>query len=312
MKHVPSIGLMVASLCLLGQAAADEQQVLAKPPQGATPPPGPLVAPPILVKVVEMPDAKPAPPPEPEPAKASLDDLKGGKLIEYGFTIGGSYAFHVPAQWTDFTQKDVTSSFMPYVVVYPGMIAGGEETRAYCAASWAFTPRDGAQKIADRHAVERTRMRLKKEQKEKLKDANAPGPPDGAGPGGSDKQPAADPDPTDSEVEKETGWMPGRAAVCARRLIGIYLGKPLDIKPTIGPNVGLKDATPGATSVFSAGFAWSPNIAFSLLAGVSLWRFTAETSNMDAAMTSTKENRSFWTYTFGIGSNLDIVGALFK
>jgi hypothetical protein len=243
----------------------------------------------VSVEIVKMPSS-----PEP-PTTASLDALKSGKLIAHGISIGAGYSFHIPIKsWTQYKAQDVNSSVMPYLVFYPGMfsakwLAGflwgsGPETRAYCAATWNLLSDEEAQEIADKLATARAQKAA----------------------GGKTLTP--------EEIQKATGWKPGGgAAFCGFRRIGIYLGKPGGINPTIRPNAGLSDATPSASSVFSTGLAWSPNIGVSLVGGMSLWRFPADPpSSTGTASALLSENRSFWTVTLAVGGNTDIVSALFK
>jgi hypothetical protein len=222
---------------------------------------------------------------ESAPAKppVSLEALKGGTLIRYGVSLGGAYALHIPARWTDFTAEDSNSSFMPYIALYPFMYfpKSGAETRAYCSAAWMLTRREDAQTIADDHAILRA---------------------------GYSKAEADLSEEERQDIERSSRWDLDDPPYCWYRLIGIYVGKPLAISPTIKPAAPLKDATPTSASIASFGLAWSPNTAFSLMAGLTLWRFSTDMTTDSSA----NENRSYWTYTFGIGGNLDIIGSLVK
>ncbi|WP_147447311.1 hypothetical protein [Corallococcus sp. CA054B] len=273
--------LAVSSFSTLATSQELQRDLAASPgttvaEQVASPEPNPT---PISVKVVELPTTPP------QPTTLTIDNLKSGKLIEYGFSIGAGYAVHVPLKGlTEYAAQDTTSSFMPYVVGYPFLFLAksGPETRAYCAAVWSLSSRDVARARADRMAKDRTKKELEREQV------------------------------SDDEVAEETGWRLGGDAVCGYRLIGVYLGKPSSISPTIRPDTNLTDGTPSATSIISTGLAYSPNIAISILGGMSLWRFSADPASIPNTDVPPNRNRSFWTFTLALGGNTDVFSALLK
>ena len=197
MKHVMPIAALTIGLCFSGRASAQGEAltppVAQTPPEKSLPESFPSV---VSVKVLEGPPEKTAP-----PAAYSLDNLKSGKLMEHGFSLGGAYAVHVPAKLTTFAARDINSSFMPYVVVYPLMylFGSGEETRAYCAALWGLSPRADAQKIADQHAIERAREKKRQDENNENADVSDMGPDVDA----KMRRPAEN-----NAVYKATSWMP--------------------------------------------------------------------------------------------------------
>jgi hypothetical protein len=298
------------------------------PPAGSVPPLAtslpaatpPAARAPIDVNVLKM-------PPSPPGAVVSADAIKGGNLVKYGFSLGASYMAHLPVQWTEHYATDVNASYMPYVAFYPFMWgpSSGQETRAYCSAYWNFKGRVGAQEAADQlarnHAIE---LEIEAETEEKNKNE-----PDYSKWKSltKDKKEAieakinADFESGNPERIRElTGWEVGSPPYCMARLLGVYVGKPGSISPTIQRTRGDGIAVPNdpickneascslgvrsASSIISFGLIFSPNVALSALAGFSFWRF--------ADNKTVNENNSAWTVSVGLGGNLDIFSALFK
>jgi hypothetical protein len=241
--------------------------------------------PPQKVEVVNFPPTPPTPP-------VSLDNIKGGKLVQYGFSLGASYALQIQLPVHRFRAVDTNNSFMPYLALYPGMaLAQSKEVKAYCSASWTFSPPPEAKAIAEKSVAQKyglnddTRGKLVAET---LTEQEA------------------------KAVDKMVGFAWGKQGDptpdCKVRMIGIYVGKPSKTSAVVhqdGPekSFGVRDMN----SIISAGIVWSPNIAFSGLLGVSWWR----TSNGGATGVPS-DNLSVFTLTVGLGGNLDIFSALFK
>lgn len=296
----PASSFALAGLLTLPAGAIAQISPPAEGAAGAAP-----AASEVKVRILELP-ASPT-----EGTKFSLDSLKAGKLIGSGFSLGAAYGFHIPAEWPGTKSKasDTSSSLMPYLVFYPGMFfpGSGEETRAYCAADWALEPSVDVQRKADAHAVQRalrdvnpsehgltyavleavTAEQLTTRNPEKRK-------------GLSDLQVTS----LAAAVKEKTGWELGKRPYCRPRLIGLFVGKPAGISPTVRPADDISSGTPAVSSVVSFGAAWSPNIAVSLLAGLTYWTFPSGVAP--------SENRGLWTWTVGVGGNTDILGALIR
>lgn len=269
------------------------------------PPPVPTVAPPaapsILVEITKMPSS-----PASTGVDVNLDQIKGGKLMSYGVSLGAGYAAHMPLGGTTYEAGDINTSLIPYIVFYPFMfIRSGPETRAYCSASWGFATSDDAQRIANNHA----KGRIERIKKNLAKEAHAERILQGI----NRTDTAEEVEKFEKEAKDIVGWDPEDQPYCWWRRFGAYVGKPFSISPTISPKTDLsdesnpqkpvKDATPASSSVYSIGLAYSPNSAVSLFTGATLWR---------SGEISLTRNRSFYTWTIGIGGNVDIFTALFK
>lgn len=166
--------------------------------------------------------------------------------------------------------------FMPYLAVFPAVwMVRGDATRAYCTGRFLKGSREAARKHADDVAEARTKATL----------------------GVSSV--------TDEQILETTGWDKSQQGRCGVfTALGVYLGKPVDTR--MNSKVGSRTEPRDFTSYGSVGLITSPVAWFSAFVGVSFW------SVEDHLSDGTPIARNTRSVTFGLGTNLDVLSALFR
>lgn len=165
-------------------------------------------------------------------------------------------------------------TFMPYVAIFPGAWwVHGDISKAYCTGRFIKGPA-AAKAYADSVADYMTRKKLKKGEDDEI---------------------------TNQQVEAVTRWdkqLDGRCGLFT--WLGVYVGKPssMRINSTFEGNKQPRDFT----SYVSLGLISSPIAYFSAFAGATFWSYED---------TDAKLNRGAITFTFGLGTNLDVLSQFF-
>ena len=151
-------------------------------------------------------------------AKSAVDDLKAGKLIRYGITVGFSFILTGPSAWGtgDTSVHGWTTGWMPYFAMVPAYWLQTTEHAKYCASMYG----DGDSALATTVAYNQSQKRFlaaHPEMQRKLDDAKTP----------------ADKIAVQKEIEDAMSkagdrvyWDPNRGSTCVPNLFGIYVGVP--------------------------------------------------------------------------------------
>lgn len=244
-------------------------------------------------------------------------EAQSQRLMSAGFTLGYALAFATGTPWrTNARMVNAQTTSMPYLLVLPAYWGKPKALRDYCAAAWIggdeYEATRAAMIVARRAAVELVRAvkasiraGLPAEQTyyELL---NVAGSLTNATVIYQHVRNGIEADDTIEAQEHEDRaigqlsqwiWNPSLKASCGWRQLGLWVGKPVDFDGGIRVDSTRQEAT--IKSVFGAGFGYSPNSYFTILAG---WAFT-HLPGVDAPRNSS-------TLVFGVGGNIDALGAL--
>lgn len=285
-----------------------------------------------------------------EVAEERYRDLSTGKFIESGVTGGIALTFQTDLSWSRDNVKQRTSmpSATPYLLLLPAYWAAKPEINKYCAASWS---RDvvAAQDAADKHSLRRAMksfdtlidaVRLGKTITEVSKALKMP---EGTEIStylfelahsliNTKVQPVPPVTPVPLATREAikamlvrqiaievVDWTPGappKARYCLRRkLLGIWVGVPVSKFDARIESHAFEDDGVAATNTkrtvqprVSFGWGIAPNATVTVLLGLTY--STVEVPNAATAMTTASVG--IWSFTAGIGGNLDIINLFRK
>ncbi len=236
-----------------------------------------------------------------ERAEAQLNEAKTTKLIQLGVTAGFAVVgqSNSPGGGTD-GAKQVSFSLttMPYLALVPAYWFIGDYNRTYCSSKFFAGDRVAATKATLERVKQRKRLALPPEEQRNLDSADL------------DVRKKADDDLAKTAM---TVWDPEKDGKCAATYIGLWVGKPLAYNAVVTPATNVASQKLEVNPAASAGFGIFPNAYVAILLGV-----THSSVDIPAQMATAtapvkpEAARSFVTFTFGLGGNLDILGAIFK
>ncbi|MBZ4373801.1 hypothetical protein [Corallococcus sp. AS-1-6] len=237
-------------------------------------------------------------------AEDQLNDARANKLIRYGVTAG----FAVVAQsrspgpaGKDAKQKSLNITTMPYLVLVPAFWFIGDSLATYCASNYIGRDEAAATAAAIERAQARARVAASPDLQRRLNSSEQ-----------EVKQAAND---EIYEMARSKIWDPDPSlkGKCGWTRVGLYLGKPSDydasIQPTaVGPELKRKVNPTG-----SVGVAFVPNAYVTVLLGLTASSYTEPAVlAADGQSEQPESTRRFMNFTFGVGGNLDLLGAIFR
>ena len=270
-----------------------------------------------------------------ESADAKYRDLASGKFIENGITGGLALTLQTPfvGDKADVQQGTaVSTTLTPYLLLVPAYWRQLPETNRFCASHWStdvLRAHEAADQMARQRAAPVTTTLLNYVQagltveQVTAKDLGnleddtynysrtiACEDPTAAGckPKSPSKEELAR--LTDMMAAEMLDWTPGvrpAARQCLIRKFGLWVGFPVNpYKARVSADkFGMKtDVQREINPVVSFGAAFTPNASVSLLAGVTYSRVTLPGEVMNA-----DKDAGLWTFTFGLGGNLDLINA---
>lgn len=244
-------------------------------------------------------------------------EAQSQRLMSAGFTIGYALAIATGTPWkTEARMINAQSTQMPYLLVLPAYWGKPKALRDYCAAAWIggdeYEATRAAMIVARRAANELVlavkasiRAGLPSEQTYyELLDVTG-SLTNATVIYGLVKKGVEAKDTIDAQAYEDRAigqlsqwiWNPSLKASCGWRQLGLWLGKPADFEGGIRIDGTRSQST--ITSVVGLGLGYSPNSYFTILAG---WTFT-HLPDADGARNSS-------TLVFGVGGNIDALGAL--
>jgi hypothetical protein len=238
------------------------------------------------------------------------DDLKSGKLIQFGLTGGVAAAWHLPLSPTTakLTSSDVSA--MPYVALMPFYFRKADVTRAYCAARFfGKGPQEAADIYARKLAFERYKIvksrpahdlvGREKKMNEQLKKL----------PSSADGLSYDDIRFATGDSDGEKGWELGKPAVCWDTSFGLYVGVPTAFDTDT--KLGNVEKQRGAKPLVSGGLAIAPSAYFSLLLGFTFSNVKADdTKDASGNVTAYGLNELVVSPVIALGGNLDLASFL--